>query len=353
MRLIATILAGSWRSLPSAPVSLSADDLTRLAPRLHTLGVAPLAWWRLRHSALRDHPAMPALRDDFLHSTGRSAVMKQLMVNGLHALDQAGVDPLLAKGWLAARCYAEPGLRPYGDIDLSVPEECRETALAALERVERFHFLFDIQPGFHGRIDRTAAALDARAVRVDIRGVSVRALAPEDHLRLLACHALGDGVRVPVPLVDLAAVLDTLPPTFDWEYCLSGSPRRTEYLLLALALAGELVGAPLDRVPERWRPGPAPAWVVSTVLDEWRRSLAHPEGAGWLSDHLRRGSLVTAFRLRWPNPVRAAVRCEAPIGRQPRLRWQIRYWVGAGIARRWRAARPILAAHRWRAGAAR
>lgn len=349
MRLIASVLAGSWRSSPPA-ISLSPNELTRIAPQLLALRVGALGWWTLRHSPLQDHPAMPALRDAFRHTRVHHALMERELADGVRALAGAGIDPLLGKGWLAARCYADPGLRPFSDIDLSLPAEQCATGTEVLKGASLRYRDYDLQPGFHSFIDRSHAELEVRAEQVLINGVPVRVLGPEDHIRLLCYHLLSDGVPTPLALVDVAACLESLPDTFDWKYCLSGRARRTEYVRLALSLAARLTGASVDRVPEPLRPPPPPEWVETAVLGVWQRGAAHPEGIGRLSEHLVHGTLLTGLRLRWPSALQVAVRYEAKIGDRPRAYWQIRDWIDRGMLYVPQEARAWLDRYRTRRG---
>mgnify|MGYP003694491507 CR=1 FL=1 len=48
-------------------------------------------------------------------------------------LRSADIEPILIKGWAVARAYPQPGLRPYGDIDLIVRPRDLRRAIAATE----------------------------------------------------------------------------------------------------------------------------------------------------------------------------------------------------------------------------
>ena len=101
---MARALAGSWRPEPPPP-SLSVDELNEVTPLLLRSGAGALAWWRLRHSELRNAAPARMLRDAYrLHTL--DARRQLLRLNEATALlTAAGVEPLVAKGWTVARFY--------------------------------------------------------------------------------------------------------------------------------------------------------------------------------------------------------------------------------------------------------
>src|SRR5690349_9636225 len=121
-RLVGRVLAGSWRD-PLPALDLTPADLDRVSPLLLDTGAAALGWRRLRPTPLAGLRAAHRFRE-FYRSHGLQAALHERSVAGLVGhLRSVGVEPLLAKGWAVARLYPEPGLRPFGDIDLCVPPE--------------------------------------------------------------------------------------------------------------------------------------------------------------------------------------------------------------------------------------
>ena len=59
-----------------------------------------------------------------------------------------GVEPLVLKGWAAARLYGEPGLRPYGDLDLCVLPSEEAAARTALQAPGAPPVLVDLHSDF-------------------------------------------------------------------------------------------------------------------------------------------------------------------------------------------------------------
>ena len=160
-----------------------------------------------------------------------------------------------------------------------------------------------------------------RAQRVPVGPTEVRILGPEDQLRHLSLHLLRHGAWRPLWLCDVAAALESLPPDFDWDYCLSGDRCLTDWVICAIGLAQRLLQARVGQPDIAGRAAELPRWLETTVLALW--------GAGAESNDTVRqpfaaclGSwtaLRQALRRRWPNPIRAAFK----LGCSPFIRWPL------------------------------
>ncbi len=234
--------------------------------------------------------------------------------------------PLLAKGWAAARLYPQPGLRPYGDLDLWVPVHQHAPAATALRAARGQRSRVDLHAG-SPLAGRRWDDVWERSRPEPCGTVEVRVLGPEDHLRLLALHMLRHGAWRPVWLCDIAAALEALPAGFDWDRCLQGERRQAEWVLAAVGLARELLGA---RVEARSRP--LPRWLPAAVLAQWSRAehyMTTPSMAFAIRHPAR---LVRALRLRWPNAIEATVGAGGPINGLPRLPFQLGACIGRTLA---------------------
>jgi hypothetical protein len=314
---------------------MSAGYLDRIAPLLHRSATAGLAWRRLRGSALEGTPVAASLRQAYRLGMLQAEIDRRRVATAFQTLRAGGVEPLLGKGWAAARLYPEEGLRAYSDIDLSVRPADFRAAEALLPELARAGCGVDLHRGFPQLADRPAAALYERSVLVTLHGVGVRLLGPEDHLRLLALHMLGHGAWRPLWLCDLAAAIEARPPGFDWSWLLHGDVRRTDWVVCGLALAEALLGADLQgaRLPARR----LPRWLVPAVLSEWEHIDADtPQGARrpMLSYLASPSGWMKALGRRWPNPIEASVDVGAPFNGLPR--WPIQ--AGACVYRTLRFA---------------
>jgi hypothetical protein len=230
------------------------------------------------------------------------------------------VEPLLGKGWAAARHYAHPALRPYGDLDLFVAPADHARALLALKQLSP-PLPVDLHAGFVEIDDRGAAALFARARTVVVQDVEVRLFAAEDHLRLLVLHLLRHGAARPLWLCDVGALLEAGPAP-DWDLVLRGPDRLARAVAGVVALAVRLLGARLE-VPEALRESgfdSPPRWLDDAILEQWGRGSGFRDA---LADQLlepRR--LLRSLLGRWPNPLEATAGMGAPFDDSPRWPYQ-------------------------------
>jgi hypothetical protein len=322
--LVARFLAGAWRLKPPA-FDLSSHDLEKIAPLLLRSGAAGIGWWRLRGSELQDCLAAIELRQTHRLYTLQSRIDKSKIEKVFTLLRAAGVDPILIKGWAAARYYPEKGLRPYGDIDVCVRKEEYKSAECALAKLDPVQFKVDLHAGFAKFGIREEEELHARTVLVDIGGAEIRILGAEDHLRVVCFHLMREGAWRPLWLVDVAAALEAQSENFDWNYCL-GEKLQARPVVSAIALAHLLLDAEIEHIPDAQRFNKTPRWLVPTVLKEWGSRMPSMQSRQALPmlSHLRhRGDLLNGLRQRWPNPIEATTTMNGPFNELPRLPFQI------------------------------
>ena len=265
--------------------------------------------------------ATQGLRQGYRLHTLQAVLHEREIERVFTVLRSSGVNPLLAKGWAVARLYPEEGLRPYGDIDLFVRPEHHSAALAALKSSDVLPAPVDLHRGFLELDDRSPEELYARAQQAKLGGVEVTFPGPEDHLRLLCLHMLRHGAVRPLWLSDIGAVLESRPAEFDWDYFLSGNRRRTDYIIGALGLAHELLGARLDDTPVADRARGLPRWLVSTVLRQWGAGFRRREP---MMAYLRGpAGVLQELCHHWPNSIEATIGVNGPFNELPRLPFQV------------------------------
>jgi hypothetical protein len=315
---VAALLAGSWRA---SPPPAEGSDIHDLAPLLHRSGAAALAWSRLRRADDEANETLAGLRQAHRLQTLAAALQRRHIAHVFEVFRAHAVEPILFKGWAASRLYAEPGLRPLGDIDICVRPELEAAARAAHGAVTA-DCSVDIHLGLTQLDDRQFADIHGRSQEVALETVRVRVLGPEDHLRLLALHALRHGVWRPVWLVDIAAAVEGRSSGFDWDLLQSGRARRSRWVAATIALAHSVLGADLRGVPPSIAEGRAPAWAARAVLERWGSGVGVAQGARVPMRHLRRPlDIARALRARWPGPLEATVGADAPMNAFPR--WPI------------------------------
>lgn len=315
---VAGLLGGSWRAAPP-PVAISESDLLSLRKILLHTGSAALAWWRIRQSSLRESAASQEFREAFRLYSINATLSERRLTMIVQRLRAHGIEPILAKGWAIAREYPQPGLRPYGDFDLCVPPD----RCADAEEICAKHELggLDVHPRFR-ELTAEYGELLLRSRELPIGQTSIRILSPEDHFRLLAIHALFHGVWKPLWLCDIALLMESQDTTIDWELCLSGEPKRSEWVMAAIALAHEILGARLPDPISSLNTRQFPRWLFNGLRMQWGQEEFYMNGptAGSL---IRDGQLVQLARGRWPNPIQATVELGARINRTPRIAIQV------------------------------
>lgn len=325
--VLARLLARSWRSSENPP-SISADELTTIIPLVSGSGASALAWVRIRDSHLRDSiPALELQQAHRLHAV-HAAAFEEDITNVITLLRNAGVEPILAKGWAAARLYPDTSLRPYGDIDLYVRPGEHSAAMHLLESAEGKKFVVDLHERFDASDGLSIDALYERSQMVSLADVKVRVPCDEDHLRILCLHFLRHGAWRPLWLCDIAVAVENRAPDFDWDMCLGKDPRRADWIACSIGLAHRLLGAEIDDTPVADRAKTLPAWLISNVLKQWETpySVMQPpvSYAAPMSKYVRdpRG-LLADLRRRWPNAIEATVYTGGPFNNLPRWPFQI------------------------------
>jgi len=321
-RRLAALLEGAWRPEPP-PLLLSIAEVAALAPLVLRTGAGALVFHRLRPTDFAGRPEAAAFQTAYRLHALESAVHEQRVPAVFARLRAAGVKALLGKGWAAARLYPETALRPYGDVDLFLPAESHAQASAALRNADEPPFPVDLHAGFAELDDRDPESLFVRSETVELGGEPVRVFGPEDHLRLLALHALRHGIARPLWLCDVAAFLEKPGVPLDWEYLLGGSARRTDALVCAIGLAVRLLGARLPTPPPAVADHLPPRWLVPAVLQQWGRGSAYRQA---LEDYVRRPALLPRYLLRhWPDPITSTVALGGRFDEGPRLPLQLAY----------------------------
>lgn len=334
-QLVADFLAGCWRA-KQAPVDNSPSDLERLTTLLYNSGSTGLAWWRIHESDLKTSPCGELLHQGYRLQALQSPINEERIVTAFRLLRDAGVEPILIKGWSAARFYPHRTLRPYGDIDLVVRPREYAAAREVLKRDEAGTWWVDLHKRLLEMDDRSPDELFERSQMVTLKDLPIRILSDEDQLALLALHLFKHGAWRPTWLCDIAAMVEALPVGFDGNICFGSNKRRATWIASAIALAHELLGADLDKVPSRGEGKSLPEWLIESVLKQWgnlfRSDHLPVEPRPFLADSFRNPrTLLKEIRERWPDPIVATFNLRGQINNLPRLPYQLgAFAAGAG-----------------------
>ncbi|MBI4199029.1 MAG: nucleotidyltransferase family protein [Chloroflexi bacterium] len=306
-------------------MSLDPDSLAEIAPLLLRGGTGGLVWWRMRRSELGASRIGLDFKQAYRLHTLQAVLHERQLKEAVALLRSAEVDPLLAKGWAVARLYPERGLRPYGDIDLCVRPQDYSKSVRLFLSAGVPGCPVDLHPGFDDLDDRKLADLYDRSQLPQLEDLHVRILGPEDHLRLLCVHLLRHGLRRPLWLCDIAAMVESLPASFDWDYCLRGPQWRRQGVVYALMAARRLLGARLSDEHVAARAADPPRWFIPTILRQWGRPYEYFMPV--LSYLRHRGGLAKLLRSPWPDPIQATAVLRCPFNEFPRLPFQVAAYV--------------------------
>ena len=263
-------------------------DLARLGERLR----APLRWPALialaeEHSVLGlaaarlanyGEDCMPAEHRESLREWRRSYALYTMnltaeMVRLFHSFAAARVEAVVIKGpVLSVRCYGDPGLRQYGDLDLiardadilrltelmialgyeaSVPSAAIQAKKIPGEYVFRqlatkllVEFHTEMTFRYHPR-PLPIEKLFKRQARVNIDGQEIPALSPEDELVLICIHGAKHFWEQLSYIADVAAFVSK--QRLDWGRVKAAAEEvaAERMLYVGLRLAVDLLGAPL------------------------------------------------------------------------------------------------------------
>jgi hypothetical protein len=331
-KLVARILAGSWRNFISSRSSTSEAELDQVTPLLYGSGAAALGWWRLRETDLNSTPSAIVLQQAYRLQALQSVIHEQKIEKVFRLLRQASIEAILAKGWAAAALYPDSALRPYGDIDLSIRSEHFRKAQALFDSPDASDCWVDLHRNFSEIEDRSFEDLLSRSISHIVGSEQIRVLGAEDHLALQSIHLLKHGAWRPVWLCDIGAAIEALPERFSWDLCFGERKTRAHWIRCAILLAHELLDANIDSLPRRDRAAALPSWLTKNVLRQWATPFAinqppmsHPiPMSSLLCDS---GGLLQGIRRRWPNPIIATISTHGNFNNFPRLPYQIGNWV--------------------------
>jgi len=327
-KLVTTVLAGAWRSVPFAPLNLSEAELDEVTPLLLGCGAAALGWRRIANTDLRNTSSGEVLHQVYRLQALQAEILERKIGKVFRLLNQSRVEGIVAKGWAAAANYPAPGLRPTGDIDLCLRPEHFKLAEQVLSVPEANDCWVDLHKHFHELKSRSIDEIFDRSSLICLGQEEVRILCPEDHLALLCIHFLKHGAWRPLWLCDIGVAIESLPPGFDWSICLGRNQTRASWIKCAIGLAGRLLEAKIDNLPIALDEMEPPAWLVENVLQQWvspfpfnQAPMSHPLPMVKLLRHPT--ELVDGLRKRWPNAIIATVSVDGRFNNFPRLPYQM------------------------------
>ena len=250
------------------------------------------------------------------------------------------IEPILIKGWAAARFYPNIYQRIYGDIDLAVKPSDFEKALEICRQYPQFGL--DIHRGLRHLDLLDWDDLFENSELVECGEGFVRVLRAEDHLRVLCVHWLTDGGAEREKLWDIYFCFNSNAGKFDWDRCLNSvGKRRRRWFEITIALtekylpAVSLVGTPFEV-----KKTSISTWFLRALEKEWASEIRLEP----LQNHFGnlRGLLRQIKKKTSPNPIQSTVEAEGDFDCRTPIFYQIRR-IFAGILPQWQR----LKAYRW------
>ncbi len=201
----------------------------------------------------------------------QSKVQERQIARVFSTFNEAGLSPILIKGYAAGLNYPENISRSSVDIDLSFSADEFDVAkmLYSQNRVEGAFV------DFHDEFDHLdSLPWETLFERTELRtldGVKIRLLSPEDHLRIMCVHWLVDGGERKDKLWDIYYAVENRKPDFDWGLCLGGIPEnRRQYVEFAIGVAHIRFGLDISDLSFRETAENVPKWVLKVVSKAWK-----------------------------------------------------------------------------------
>lgn len=252
----------------------------------------------------------------------QNAIQQERAAQAVSLFRSNGIEPILIKGPAAALYYPADNPRNSIDIDLAVSSEEYETAWALSRSPEAAGIAIDIHKEMRHLDTRPWTELFSDSTIVQMAGVDVRILRPEDHLRVLIVHWLTNGADDPDRLWDFYYLIDTLASELSWDAVFKPvSPVRQRWIACSIGLVHATLGLSIDSLPEEYGAGRIPSWFSRFVEAEWARERSNKPLHLTLNDPSQFFRQLHS-RLRM-NPVSAMVHMEASIDSPIRLHYRL------------------------------
>ncbi len=233
-----------------------------------------------------------------------------------------GVEPILFKGWVAARNYPALSDRPYIDLDLAFSDDDLRVAKTLQRGDSAFKFTVDLHRHFRNLDSRPWADVFRDSEIVELEGERVRIPSPEDHLRILAVHWLNDGGERKHRLWDVYYAVENRPDTFSWELCLDTvSKTRRQWVIAAIGVAHRYFGLSLDGLPFADEALRLPDWMTRTIDREWASEVRLRPLARTIRQP--REFIRQVLKRFPPNPIQSTVEMEGDLFSSTRLGYQL------------------------------
>jgi hypothetical protein len=244
------------------------------------------------------------------------------IVEAFEVFRSCGIEPILIKGWAAARNYPEGTYRFFGDVDLAFRECQYDEAAKVIAEKPNLVVTIDRHCEFRHLDSVPWETAFARSELIKVNGGSIRVLCPEDHLRVLCVHWLNDGGEYKERLWDIYYAVANRPPDFDWELCLgSVSEKRQRWIVTTIAIARRYLSLDVEGLPFNVDPESIPKWMTRCLEREWSTDVRLIPLEACV--HQPKIFISQLLKRLPPNPIEATIELEGEIDDGWRLPYQI------------------------------
>ncbi len=287
------------------------------------------------------------MTDEFRWYLLKKRSSEAAILSALGIFRENGIEPVLIKGWAAARNYPDGRSRFYGDIDLAVSSIDFPLAYRLIHQRGSGIKGVDLHNGLRHLDTLDWHTLISRSEVVEIESGAIRILAAEDHLRVLCAHWLTNGGESRERLWDIVYAIENRPPDFDWAKCLDVvSSNRRSWILATIGLAHKYLGLNIDSLPFSSELVDLPAWLTRSVQRSWSNEIK----LRGIDESITKPALFLrqiGKRLP-PNAIQATVNCEGNFDHGSRLPYQVRDIVGRSGPSIRRLMRAVSDHYRWK-----
>lgn len=233
-----------------------------------------------------------------------------------------GFEPVLIKGWAAAKEYPERYLRIFSDIDLCVSPDVFEKCRELISRTEIERLNIDLHCGLRHLDTAQWERLFQNSKLELLDEIPIRVLRVEDHLRVLCVHWLTDGGAYRDRLLDIFYLLRNNADNFDWDYCFEAVTRnRRDWIIKTIAVVHQHYKLDTLKLPFAEELNSVPEWFMKALQREWTSETKLTDIHSLVGNRREFWKQVKK-RLR-PNPIQATVFMDGRFDRTPRLYYQV------------------------------
>jgi hypothetical protein len=273
--------------------------------------------------------------------------MEGQIASAFRTFRQNGIEPILIKGWAAARNYPSDVPRFYGDIDLAVAADDYAKAQTLVDGPDAKAKGIDLHRELRHLDTLTWQQLIDRSEIIQIESDQIRVLAPEDHLRVLCLHWLTNGGEDRERLFDIVYAVQNRSASFDWSRCLDViSDERRSWVVSTIGLAHKYLDLQIDDLPFAEEAKKLPGWLTKCIERAWS-SDSHLRGIDESITNPKLFARQVKNRIP-PNPIQATIFCEGTFDDGSRLTYQIRDVFGRMIPSVRRLSSAIVNQLRWK-----